>query len=349
MTSVALALVALAVLALIVMVLRRPKSRPPAVSADPASTAPAGSSAAAREGVVLFRDNDWERFSFDGVGAEWAARQSPRGFFGVPPGRHFAVTELFDGRKVRIDFVLYPGETLVRRLDREAGEWVPDDPETELRYKELARGGGAGAMASALIDYFMTVGTLLRRTAKPGGGIGEAAQTFAALAERLVAGAPLEELQPAAAEAGIRLVGQPLSGDELTRLTGLIDATASACAVGGNFRSAAGVALLGLCMLPGDPQLLEALANFFCDGGQPDAAMERIQEALARADVVDGRKRERIHATRAEVLCHLGRFDEASRALDEIEGRAPGQPDAARVRALLSEKRQSAGRAVPKP
>ena len=106
-------------------------------------------------GFVVLRDFLCDRIVVDGFDiGDFATRSHPhftggfRGFFNVPPGPHTLVVE-HDGRRSEWSFELAPNAALVRRTDWGAGGLVEDEPETERRYRELARSGSmlqAGAL-----------------------------------------------------------------------------------------------------------------------------------------------------------------------------------------------------------
>jgi len=291
-------------------------------------------------GVVLLRDNDWDMCTFDGVSREWRAAQGPRGFSGVFAGRHQAVTRVKDKAAV-LDFVLYPGEIFIRRLDYEKTRWVPDDPETEKNYRELAWGGAVGAMSSALVDYLSAValskGALPDAKASPE-KTEQACRILRDLASRSSGEEPFEPRLKEAFEAGVGLVGLPLSTEQLSLLASTVDMLASARAMAGDYPAAGKIALLGLAVLPGDPHILELFANLLCDGGKPEEALKVVDEALSRGDVLASTGRlERARVTRAEILARMGKLDEAGAAVEAVLKSEPGSQNALRVQALIRE------------
>jgi hypothetical protein len=260
-------------------------------------------------GVLVLRDNDWRECTIDHLQGDWQrmTRQSPRGFCSVNAGRHQVVTMCGD-EPVVLDLVLYPGETLVRRLDSQARQWVLDDPETERNYMQLAQGGMLGAMSSALISF-----SRVMLAAKGGPAelmpqeVGRAVcDVFQRAADQVAADAPPGPAIQAAYEAGMRLVGLTILYDDLKKMVAFFQATASRHAISGDLKKAAQATLIGLSILPGEPWLLDLLANLYSDGGMPDRAMPCIDEALRRAYVYPPEIGEQMQRTLAEVKAALG-------------------------------------------
>jgi len=119
------------------------KSLPPKEKA-PSADAPKKAFDALMRTVVVLDGNEWSACTVDGVKEDWArfTSEPTRGFEAVPAGRHRVVTEI-DGRAATLDFVLFPGETLARKLDRDAAKWIDAD---------------AKAPAESLVSYRSTMG-----------------------------------------------------------------------------------------------------------------------------------------------------------------------------------------------
>jgi hypothetical protein len=255
-------------------------------------------------GCLVLRDNDWSACSIDGIEAQWQrlTQQSPRGFSAVSAGRHQILTTV-NGRPAPLDVTLYPGETLVRRLDATEAKWVLDDRDTERQFMELAQGGRYGAMASALVDYSKVRQQLTGSPPVPAQDekIQEVCATYLDLAKQLVSGAQLDKLFPAAYQAGTGLIGLALMGSDINKIAGVIGSTASRRAASADFEGAARLCILGLSVLPGDPSLLDLLANLYSDSGRPDLGMELIEEAIRRAHVLPARAQELLKSSYAEI------------------------------------------------
>lgn len=255
-------------------------------------------------GVLVLRDNDWETCAIDGMRGEWRSltAQSPRGFCNVNAGRHHVeVSE--GGERVTLDLVLYPGETLIRRLSRDAGAYVLDDEPTEQRFLELAEGGPLGAMASALVDY-ARVYAAARKTAPdlaPDELVRRVGGAFLDLSAKVAAGAEVEPLAQIAYRVGIELVGHAMLFSQIQKLVGLFSMTASQHAMKGNYALAAKVTMLALAILPGEPWLLDLLANLYSDGGEPEEGLPCIEEALRRKHVFPEKLQNQMRATHEEV------------------------------------------------
>lgn len=261
-------------------------------------------------GILVLRDNDWRECTIDGLQGDWErmTRQGTRGFCNVNAGRHQVVT-LCQGKPAVLDLVLYPGETLVRRLDSSARAWVLDEPETEGRFMELARGGGVGSMASALVNFTSVMiaaesGPPKLMTQEVGRAVCE---VFLGAAQQVASGAPPGPLASSTYDAGMRLIGHATMFDDLKKMVGLFSSTASRHAAAGNLKLAAQIAQLGLSILPGEPWLLDLMANLYSDGGMPESALPCIDEALRRAHVLPVEIGAQMKRTLAEVKTALGR------------------------------------------
>jgi len=255
-------------------------------------------------GVLVLRDNDWEDCAIDGMRGEWRrlTKQGTRGFFGMTAGRHHVATQA-SGQTVVLDLVLYPGETLIRRFDRDEARYTLDDPETEGRYFELARGGGLGSMASALVDYTKVCVAARGKPADMASDdlVRRVGEVFLQAAAKVAAGSAFEPLGQMAYRAGVELIGQAMLYSQIQRLVGLCSMTATQHAVKGNYKLAAEVTLLGLAVLPGEPWLLDLLANLYSDGGLPKAGLACSEEALRRAHVFPEKLQKQMQSTYLEV------------------------------------------------
>lgn len=74
--------------------------------------------------TVIVEENTWDACAFDGIEEDWRrfAGPSPRGFSGVPAGRHRLVAHAPEG-EARIDFVVEPGAAIALRLDAAGCRW----------------------------------------------------------------------------------------------------------------------------------------------------------------------------------------------------------------------------------
>jgi hypothetical protein len=258
--------------------------------------------------TLVLRDNDWDECTIDHLKGQWRklTQQGARGFCQLPAGRHQVITAV-QGEPVVLDCTLYPGETLVRRLDSEAKQWVLDDLETERRYLELASGGRFGAMSSALVDYSRVV--LAVRQSPPSLLSNETArqvcEAFLKLHQRLSAGEPLPSLLSDAHDAGLTLVGEAMLASQLSKMVGLFAGTASSVGATGNFGRAGQLTMIALAILPGEPWLLDLMANLYSDTGRPDLGMPLIEEALRRASLYPENVQSKMRETLAEVAAAL--------------------------------------------
>ncbi len=259
-------------------------------------------------GVLVLRDNTWETCALDGMRGDFRrlTAQNPRGFSNICAGRHH-VEVMVGEKRIALDVVLYPGETLVRRLSRDDDAFVLDDIDTERRFMDLATGGSAGSMASALIDYARMFVAARKRTPEilPDVVLRHVGGVFLDLAGKVAAGAELPPLTQFAYRAGIELVGHAMLFSQIQRLVGLVSMTASQHAAKGDYPLAAQVAMLGLAVLPGEPWLLDLMANLYSDGGIPEEGLPCSEEALRRAHVFPEKIQQQMFATHEEVSAAL--------------------------------------------
>lgn len=255
-------------------------------------------------GCLLLRDNTWSDCAIDGMRGDFRrlTAQGTRGFCNVNAGRHHVVTT-HDDEPIVLDLVLYPGETLVRRLDVDEREFVLDDAETEKKYLALAAGGGRGAMAGALVDYEKAILAARGRApellpdevARRVGGV------FVTAAEQAALGGDQGVLMEQTYKAGLELIGHVMLFSHIQKLVGLFSMSASKHAMEGHYELAARITLLGLSILPGEPWLLDLLANLYSDGGAPVSALPFSEEALRRAHVLPEKLAQQLRASHAEI------------------------------------------------
>ncbi|MDI3290628.1 hypothetical protein [Polyangium sp. 15x6] len=266
-------------------------------------------------GVLVLRDNTWSDCAIDGMRGDFRrlTAQGTRGFCNVSSGRHHIVTNHED-EPIVLDLVLYPGETLVRRLDVDEREFVLDDLETEKKYLALAAGGSRGAMASALVDYERAIISARGRALEllPYELAKRIGTVFVTAAEQAVLGVDQGVLMEQTYKAGLELIGHVMTFPQIQQLVGLFAMFASKHATEGHYELAARITLLGLSILPGEPWLLDLLANLYSDGGAPVTALPFSEEALRRAHVLPEKLAKEIRATYAEI----------SVAAQEVDGRA---------------------------
>lgn len=255
-------------------------------------------------GCLVLRDNLWSDCGIDGMRGDFRrlTAQGTRGFCNVNAGRHHVVTHHED-EPIVLDLVLYPGETLVRRLDVDEREFVLDDPETEKKYLALAAGGSRGAMAGALVDYEKAI--IAARGGAPELLPDEVARrvgaAFITAAEQAALGADQGELMERTYKAGLELIGHVMPSSHIQKFVGLFSMTASKHAMAGEYELAARITLLGLSILPGEPWLLDLLANLYSDGGAPVSALPFSEEALRRAHVLPEKLAQQLRASYEEI------------------------------------------------
>ena len=225
----------LAVLALLLFPLfrklqKRPEDDAPAPRPDDETKAKAAADARFQEllaTVVVLEDNAWDACAIDGVKEEWARFTSAdvRGFAAVMGGRHRVVTTI-DDRDAVLDFVVRPGDVLVRRLDRSAAKWIELDTASLARVKARALGGEKGELGDALVSYRSTMG--IARTQRggtvtsPDAVVARVRGALAALVEKAArADADLDALVAEATNLGMDLVGVPLTREQIDALAEL--------------------------------------------------------------------------------------------------------------------------------
>lgn len=296
----------------------------------------------AQAGVVVLRNNDWRSCTIDGLSADWIGRSGrrPRGFADVYPGRHQIITEV-RGRPVILDFVLYPGEVLVRRLSEggrrsdalgtplpDRPQWLRDEREPEpIRSAAPPYGPGHGpghgpgqagdALADSL-DYLDYLRTVQSSAALPDSEIvvPRVMAQFTGLLDRLQGGDDIEELLRDAYSLGLSLLRVPLDGEAWSHLVNFLDASAAKLAMHGaligDYRLALAAVLMALAVLPGEAQLLDLKANLLSDGGLSSDALDVIDQALERVPLLDEKLTQRLRATKAEIVGRAGLLRAAS-------------------------------------
>ena len=287
----------------------------------------------AQAGVVVLRNNDWRSCTIDGLSADWIGRSGrrPRGFADVYPGRHQIITEV-RGRPVILDFVLYPGEVLVRRLSEGGrrsdalGTPLPDRPQwlRDEREPEPIRGAApygpvqAGDALADSLDYLDYLRTVQSSAALPDSEIvvPRVMAQFTGLLDRLQAGDDIEELLRDAYSLGLSLLRVPLDGEAWSHLVNFLDASAAKLAMHGallgDYRLALAAVLMALAVLPGEAQLLDLKANLLSDGGLSSDALDVIDQALERVPLLDEKLTQRLRATKAEIVGRAGLLRAAS-------------------------------------
>ncbi len=207
----------------------------------------ADAAAEAGTGSVLLRDNVWSACAFDGLKEDWPryAASPVRGFAGVPSGRHRVITTCPDG-VATLDFVLYPGDVLARRLDMDAASWRKDEDALGAPTSLVGHRTVLGIARAMRGDAIVVPDDAVRR----------ARASLDALFVRVGAEEPFVDLLRDATAIGDALVGVPLTRAQLGRLTGPIVKAAGEHAAAGEAERGARVVTLGLAVLPGDPNLL---------------------------------------------------------------------------------------------
>lgn len=180
-----------------------------------------------RRTTLLIEDNAWDGFRIDGIAEDWArhAAQPVRGFCSIPAGRH-RIEATLDGAVTGLDFIIHPGELVVRRLDAVRGAFVPLSQAALAPLTALAAGGEAGGLADALVRYRSVLGIARVQSCatltSPDELVREASEVLARLLDATASDVPLRSLVAEAAQMGERLVGVPLLGSQLETLEQLV-------------------------------------------------------------------------------------------------------------------------------
>lgn len=257
-----------------------------------------------RGSSIVLLDNEWSACTIDGFSGDWGrvTQQNPHGFSTMNAGRHQVLT-LVRGQLAQLDIVLYPGESVVRRLDREAGRWVLADPETERKYLELASQGHHGPMAGVLVDYSRVHVSARGLPPKIAGNdvLQRVCGAFINAAQALAAGTPLDQLLPTVNAAGDELIGLVVDDEMTLKMVGLVHGLACKAGAAQDYRLAAQVLILGFGIVPGDPILIDLMANFYADTGRPEVGMKSLDEAMRRFHVVAPQFQKAMKETYAEI------------------------------------------------
>lgn len=206
--------------------------------------------------VVVLEGNAWDACTIDGIREDWPryASAEVRGLAAVPAGRH-RITTAIGGRSATLDFVLYPGQIAIYRLDRDAMQWLPIEDDVRTRIERLAEGGEKGALAKSLVSYRATLGIARVKTGKIKSPEAELDRAREKLGELLARAAEIDDapaLEREGREAGEALVGVPLVREQLDALVQM--ALDRAALLQGK---RAIIARIALAMLPGEARLLE--------------------------------------------------------------------------------------------
>ena len=291
--------------------------------------------------VVLLRDNEWDACVVDGIKEDWKRYGGPdvRGFAGVAAGRHQVVTTTAAG-EVTLDFVLYPGEIYVRRLDADTKTWQLVDEAVEATDRDRARGGSMGKMADSLVSYRTTFGIARvmagAQVKSPDAAVDLACVQLDELLKRALADQPADTLVKEAYEIGRALIGVPMTRAQLATIIGPIGKLAHERAAASEHKRGALLASLGLAVLPDEPYLLESLACMLAGSGLLSDALTCVENVLRRDMALDDDTRIRARAVKAEVLCKLGRTEEARALADALHRDRPSDAHVLRVHRLVT-------------
>jgi hypothetical protein len=130
-------------------------------------------------------------------------------------------------------------------------------------------------------------------------------EAFLKLHQRLAAGEPLAQLLSDAHAAGLTLAGEAMLASQISKMVGLFAGTASAVGATGDFGRAGQLTLIALAILPGEPWLLDLMANLYSDTGHPDLGMPLIEEAIRRSSLYPEKVQSKMRETLAEVAAAL--------------------------------------------
>ncbi|MHB2019130.1 MAG: tetratricopeptide repeat protein [Candidatus Xenobia bacterium] len=278
-------------------------------------------------GTVVLPGNVWAGCHIDRISADWP--DSVRGFCRIWSGRHRLVSTP-PGGPASLDFVLYPGEVFIRKLEGET--WTHEHPENEFELRERARHvGPSGPEEAGLADYSEMV-TMLGRQVHEADVPGLLSH-FARLAARVGTGERFEPVLEDAQTQGASLIGVPLTGDELAQMTGRMRHLASRQPTNDTRLR---VLQLALAVLPEDPWLLLSRARLLCEVGLPEEASQAVNQALLRDQVLQREGLREGQILKAEILGHLGRAHEGLVLITHVLAEHPQDAAAQRVQQFLA-------------
>lgn len=273
---------------------------------------------------VLLEGNLWEACAVDDVHEPWAryTTEPIRGFCGVSPGRHRVRTTTNAG-DATLDFVVYPGEVLAWKLDTERARWEPHDLDGDTRAMleavpvstfDLASQArrGSGKMPGWLVHLRTTMNLVASRGNAPALRVdGDGIERIRRRLAKLVARAEQDDhdddhLAAAARGLGEALIGKPLTRKDLRALVGCVRDVANRLSARGLQDRAMSVVLLGLAVLPGDPELMVAAGVALAARGESDEALRALNAALERDRCLDAETVARAMRTRLELRSRLG-------------------------------------------
>lgn len=265
---------------------------------------------------VILESNMWDACTVDDVREPWArlTTEPIRGFCGVTPGRHRIRTSTSAG-EATLDFVVYPGEVLAWKLDAERARWEPHDLDPDTRSSlESAPVSTLDLAAHArpkmpgwLVHLRTTVGLVSSRGNAPSiRGEGEGIERVRKRLAKLVARAEeddeeADDLLSSARGLGEAIIGKPLTRKDLRGFVACVRDVSSRLAARGHVDRAMSVVLLGLAVLPGDPELMVAAGVALAARGESDEALRALNAALERDRCLDANDVARAMRTRLEL------------------------------------------------
>jgi len=268
---------------------------------------------------VVLEDNDWDVCIVDDMHEPWTrlATEPIRGFCGVPAGRHRVKT----GDAV-LDFVVYPGEVLAWRLDKERARWEPHDLEGDTRANlegvptsavDITSTASRPKVPGWLVHLRTTMQVASsRRSAPPPKAQDDAVDRVRKRFSKLVGKAQHSsidahaELLDVARALGESLVGRPLQRKDMRAIVAPAREAATRLANNGDTERAMRVVGLGLAVLPGDPELMVVAGCALAERGDVDEAMRALNAALERDRCLDAEDVARAMRARMELRSRLG-------------------------------------------
>jgi thioredoxin-like negative regulator of GroEL len=115
-----------------------------------------------------------------------------------------------------------------------------------------------------------------------------------------------DDLLASARGLGEATIGRPLTKKELRGLVACVRDVATRLSARGHIDRAMSVVLLGLAVLPGDPELMVAAGVALAARGESDEALRALNAALERDRCLEAEDVARAMRTRLELRSRLG-------------------------------------------
>jgi hypothetical protein len=212
---------------------------------------------------------------------------------------------------------------LAWKLDSDRARWEPHDLDPDVRAAlesapvstlDLAA-HGRQKVPGWLVHLRTTIGLASSRVSGPSsrafGAEGEGIERIRKRLAKLVARAEADDddaddLLSSARGLGEATIGKPLSRRDLRGLVACVRDVATRLSTRGHVDRAMSVVLLGLAVLPGDPELMVAAGVALAARGESDEALRALNAALERDRCLEAEDVARAMRTRLELRSRLG-------------------------------------------